>query len=240
MPHPALSVANLSVRFGDHQVLHDVSFTVAPGEVYALLGGNGAGKSTTIAALLGLIAPAGGSVAIDGIDPIGDPPRARSRVAYVPENVALYDHLSAVENAEYFLALARQPATRDAITDALDRAGLQRDAHDRRLAGFSKGMRQKVAIGIALLREVPALVLDEPTSGLDPSASADFHGLIGGLRDRGVGVLMVTHDLLGAADVADRIGILAQGRIVREERPADGPDRYDLGALHRHFVREAA
>ena len=240
MAPPVLSVSSLSVRFGDHQVLEDVSFTVAPGEVYALLGSNGAGKSTTIAALLGFVPRAGGSVAIDGIDPVREPERARARVAYIPENVALYDHLTAVENAEYFLALARQPATGPAVIEALGRAGLQPAAHHRRLSQFSKGMRQKVAIGIALLREVPALVLDEPTSGLDPSASEELHGLIGGLRDRGVGVLMVTHDLLGAADVADRIGILDRGRVVREERPGDGADRYDLGTLHRSFGRVAA
>ena len=153
----------------------------------------------------------------------------------MPENVALYEHLSAIENARYFLTLAGQPRERGRVEEALERAGLQPDAWDRRLGGYSKGMRQKVAIAIATLREVPVLLLDEPTSGLDPRATTDFNRLMSDLRGRGVAILMVTHDMLGAVDVADRIGVLDNGSIVREEA-ASGPDRYDLRALHDHFA----
>ena len=229
----------LKVAYGSNEVLRGLDLCVRAGELYALLGGNGAGKSTILNAFLGFVAPSAGDVRVAGIDPAADPDGARRRLAYVPENVALYEHLTAIENAQYFLTLGGQPRDRAAIEQALDRAGLQREAHDRRLGGYSKGMRQKVAIAIATLREVPLLLLDEPTSGLDPRATSDFNGLMSDLRARGVAILMVTHDMLGAVDVADRIGVLDAGRIVREER-ASGPERYDLRALHGHFARELA
>jgi ABC-2 type transport system ATP-binding protein len=175
-----------------------------------------------------------GTISVCGTDPGRDPDGARRRIAYLPENVALYEHLTAVENADYLLALSRDPQQRSAITDAFAAAGLQERAWHERLGGFSKGMRQKVAIAVALLRRVPVLLLDEPTSGLDPRATADFNGLLATVRDRGTAVLMVTHDLLSAADVADRIGFLEHGRIV-EEVAASGADRFDLRALHARF-----
>ncbi len=125
---------------------------------------------------------------------------------------------------------------RDAMDTALGAAGLQREARDRRVSGFSKGMRQKVAIAMAALRDVPVLLLDEPTSGLDPRATADFNAQLGVLKARGTAILMVTHDLLGAADCADRIGFLANGRIVEEVRPGEG---IDVMALHHRYGERA-
>ena len=231
---PAIHIQHLRVGYGTHRVLDGLSLEVPAGSITALLGGNGAGKSTTLSALLGFARAESGTIAVCGIDPGADPDGARRRIAYLPENVALYEHLSAVENADYLLALAGDPQPRGAITDALAAAGLQARAWDQRLGGFSKGMRQKVAIAVALLRRVPVLLLDEPTSGLDPRATADFNGLLARVRDRGTAVLMVTHDLLSAADVADRIGFLDGGRIV-EEVAASGPERFDLRALHARF-----
>ena len=176
-----------------------------------------------------------GTVLVAGIDPGTNPDAARRRMAYLPENVALYEHLSAVENADYLLALSDERKERGAITEALAAAGLQQRAWDQRLGGFSKGMRQKVAIAVALLRDVPVLLLDEPTSGLDPRATADFNALVQAVRDRGTAVLMVTHDLLSAADVADRIGFLEAGRIT-DEAEARGPQRFDVRALHARFA----
>lgn len=230
-----LEAEGLAVAYSEASVLRGVDLTVRGGEVYALLGGNGAGKSTMLNAFLGFVRPSAGRVSVAGVDPVREPNEARRRLAYVSENVALYEHLSAIENARYFLTLAGQPRAQDAIEAALKRAGLGRDAWHRRLGGYSKGMRQKVAIAVAALREVPVLLLDEPTSGLDPRATADFNRLMTDLRGRGVAILMVTHDLLGAVDVADRIGVLDRGRIVREEA-ASGPDRYDLRTLHDHFA----
>ena len=235
---PEIAMEDAVLHYGAHRVLDGLTLSMAAGEIYALLGGNGAGKSTTLSALLGFVRVDGGRVRVGGIDPAADPDAARRRIAYLPENVALYEHLSAVENADYLLALSGTPRERTAITDALAAAGLQERAFDQRLGGFSKGMRQKVAIAVALLREVPVLLLDEPTSGLDPRATADFNALLHAVRARGTAVLMVTHDLLSAADVADRIGFLEGGRIVAEVA-AEGKDRFDVRALHDRFAGAA-
>ncbi len=234
-PPPVVDIAGLSVSFDGKSVLSGLDLRVAPGSLYALLGGNGAGKSTTLSVLLGFLEPDAGQVQVAGITPWQDPDRARAQLAYLPENVALYEHLSAIENADYLLSLAGRRHDTATIGEALRAAGLQESAWRQRLGGFSKGMRQKVAIAIALMREVPLLLLDEPTSGLDPGASADFHGLLDAVRARGTAVLMVTHDLMGAVDVADRIGVLEHGRIVHEADRAG----FDLAALHAHFSGRA-
>lgn len=234
-PAPLLDITDVVAGYGQRDVLQGLTLQVAPGDIYALLGANGAGKTTTISLLLGFVQARAGHVRVGGIDPTADAAGARRQIAYIPENVALYEHLSACENLAYLLDLAGQTASDTAVREALSAAGLASAAHDRRVAGFSKGMRQKVAIALALARHVPALLLDEPTSGLDPQASAEFSRLLGELRTRGVAVLMVTHDLLGAADVADRIGFLLAGKLV-EEVAAQGPDRFDVRALHRHYA----
>lgn len=234
-----INIDRLTVSFGAHRVLDELTLAAARGTITALLGGNGAGKSTTLAALLGFVRAEAGSVSVYGIDPAADPDGARRRIAYLPENVALYEHLSAVENADYLLALSGERQPRGAITDAFAAAGLQERAWDQRLGGFSKGMRQKVAIAVALLRRVPVLLLDEPTSGLDPRATADFNALVSAVRDRGTAVLMVTHDLLSAADVADRIAFLEGGRVA-DDIAANGAERFDVRALHARFQAVAA
>jgi ABC-2 type transport system ATP-binding protein len=235
-PSP-IQISSLVIERGARRVLDDLALSVSSGEIYALLGGNGAGKSTTLAALLGFLKPVSGTLSVSGIDPATSPEAARHKIAYLPENVALYEHLSARENVDYFLALAGENHSIDEREAAFDAAGLQEDARDRRLSGFSKGMRQKVAIALAVVRQVPVLLLDEPTSGLDPRATADFNTLIGRLKERGTAILMVTHDLLGAADCADRIGFLDAGRIVEEVARADG---YDVMALHRRYGEAVA
>ena len=232
-PVPIL-IDQLSLSYGAQRVLDGLSLSIPAGSITALLGGNGAGKSTTLAALLGFATASSGTIMVCGIDLGSDPDAARRRIAYLPENVALYDHLSAIENADYLLALAGERQDRAAISEALGAAGLQERAWNQRLGGFSKGMRQKVAIAVALLRQVPVLLLDEPTSGLDPRATGDFNALLAAVRDRGTAVLMVTHDLLSAADVADRIAFLEVGRVAHEVA-AYGPDRFDVRALHARF-----
>ena len=234
---PCVHLADVHLSYGSHMVLRGLDLEIRAGEIYALLGGNGAGKSTTLSVLLGFARPHAGKVRVADLDPVAQADAARRRIAYLPENVALYEHLTAVENADYLLALSGEPQSRDAIVGAFQAAGLQDRAWDQRLGGFSKGMRQKVAIAVALLREVPVLLLDEPTSGLDPRATADFNGLLANVRERGTAVLMVTHDLLSAADVADRIGFIDAGRIIDEAR-VTGDERFDLRALHARFAGE--
>lgn len=232
-----LAIRDATIERAGRAIVHDLSLTVAAGEIFALLGGNGAGKSTTLAAIMGFLPPASGSIDVAGANPAQRPALARQKIAYLPENVALYDHLSATENIAYFMALAGAEPSRDAIVEALREAGLATEAHDRRVAAFSKGMRQKVAIALAMLREAPLLLLDEPTSGLDPRATADFTALLNTMRAKGRAILMVTHDLLGAADCADRIGFLDAGRLVEVITVADG---VDVLALHRRYGESKA
>ncbi len=234
---PAIAINHLVIERGGRRVLDNLSLAVEPGEIYALLGGNGAGKSTTIAALLGFLTATSGSLQVADTNPALDVRSARRNIAYLPENVALYEHLSARENIEYFLALTGESHSVAEVEAALDAVGLQTDGRHRRLAGFSKGMRQKVAIALAVVRRSPVLLLDEPTSGLDPRATTDFNVLLANLKARGAAILMVTHDLLGAADCADRIGFLDAGRIVEEVHRAQG---YDVVALHRRYGEAAA
>lgn len=232
-----VDIAGLSVERGGKSVLNSLSLSIAAGEIYALLGGNGAGKSTTLSTLLGFLKPSSGSAKVAGIDPALEAEAARHKIAYLPENVALYEHLTARENVDYFLALAGEAHSNEEIEAAFDAAGLQGEARSRNLSGFSKGMRQKVAIALAVVRQVPILLLDEPTSGLDPRATADFNALLSTLKARGTAILMVTHDLLGAADCADRIGFLDAGRIVEEVNREHG---YDVMALHRRYGEAVA
>jgi ABC-2 type transport system ATP-binding protein len=235
-----LEAADLVVSRGGRQVLRGINFSVAAGEVYGLLGGNGVGKSTTLLTFLGLLEPASGRVRVNGTDVRKDPSAARRAIAYLPESASLYEHLNARENLEYFLGLAGEVPAADRIDAALDRVALRAEARDQRLGSYSKGMRQKVAIALAILRDSGILLLDEPTSGLDPTAIDEFHDLVRGLADSHKAILMVTHDVYGACQVADRIGLLRDGELVGEFRSGDG-QRIDTEIVHRAFSgREAA
>lgn len=211
-----LCAKNLTKDHGAHRALDDVNFTVGPGEVYCLLGANGAGKSTTIKLFLGFLKPTSGCAEVDGLDPQQEPQAVRRRLLYIPETVALYDELTGYENLDYFARLAgvadRSPAR---LRESLTEAGLTSDAFNRRVGHYSKGMRQKVGIALAIIKEAKALLLDEPSSGLDPEASAEFHELLMRQRDRGAAILMATHDLFRAREVATTIGIMQAGRLRR-------------------------
>jgi len=231
----ALEAYGLEVAYKARPVLCGLNLSVRRGEIYALLGGNGAGKSTTLNAFLGFVRPQAGKVRVCGVEVGADLPSARAQLAYVPENVALYEHLTARENIDYFMRLAAVTGnTGSAVEQALTAVSLEPEAWDRRLIGFSKGMRQKVAIALALARSVPVLLLDEPNTGLDPQASSEFNRLLQSLRAQGVAIFMVTHDLLSAAEVADRIGFLSGGKIA-DEFAATGPERFDVRDLYRRY-----
>jgi ABC-2 type transport system ATP-binding protein len=234
-----LQAEQLRVQRGGKEVLAGVSFAVARGEVYGLLGGNGAGKSTTLATFLGFLPAASGRVLVNGKDVATDIVEARRAIAYLPEAASLYEHLDARENLDYFLQLADVRCSEADIEAALDRVSLVADARGLKLRGFSKGMRQKVAIALALLRDTDILLLDEPTSGLDPTAIDEFHDLVRGLADAGKAILMVTHDVYGACQVADRIGLLRGGHLVDQvDAPAGG--RINTETVHRAFSAKAA
>ena len=231
----SLEAAALSVSRGGRSVLRRVSFAVQPGETYALLGGNGAGKSTTLLTFLGFLRPDSGAARVLGRQVETDIAAARRAIAYLPESAALYDHLDARENLQYLLDLGGSRARGADIERALDEVALPDAARSRRLAVHSKGMRQKVALALALLRDSEVLLLDEPTSGLDPLAIDEFHALVRRLAADGKAVLMVTHDLYGACRSADRIGLLRDGELVQEfVAPTDG--HIDMSVVHQVFA----
>ena len=235
MKKSVLTAQGLCVDRGGRQVLQDVNFSVGEGEVFALLGGNGAGKSTTLLTFLGFIQPSEGKVSINGQDVHENKATIRQQTAYLPESASLYTHLSARENLRYFLKLAGVTRSSDEIEQALDTVSLAQDARSRRLGSYSKGMRQKVAIALAILRNTPVLLLDEPTSGLDPVAIDEFNAILMKLSEAGTTVLMVTHDVYGACHVARRVGLLQQGQMVGIfEAPEHG--QISAEALHQTFA----
>lgn len=220
---PRLEAVNLSKRYEDGVLaLDNVSFKINPGTIYAMLGGNGAGKTTTINLFLNFIEPSEGEARINGIVAHKDPLAAKQNIAYVSENVMLYPNFTAIQNLDFFAKLGgKNDYSKDDYRDVLLRVGLDESAHNKRLKGFSKGMRQKCGIAIAILKDAPAILLDEPTSGLDPSAGLEFTRLLKDLRSEGKAILMSTHDIFRAKDVADTIGIMKQGRLVMERDAAE-------------------
>jgi ABC-2 type transport system ATP-binding protein len=235
-----LEARSISLVREGNTVLDGVSFAVAKGEIFALLGGNGAGKSSTLLTFLGFLAPSGGEVLVNGRSVGSDVAAARNAIAYLPEAASLYGHMTAYENLDYFLDLAGKSASRAEIDIALGRVALPQEARTRRLQSYSKGMRQKTAIALALLRQTPILLLDEPTSGLDPVAIDEFHDLVKALAEGGQTVLMVTHDVYGACQVADRVGLLRHGKLVGSFAAENG-QRIDTETVHAAFAgREAA
>ena len=222
---------NVTKRYGAKAAVADLSLSVGKGDVLCLLGPNGAGKTTTLKMILGLVEPSQGEVRVCDVDVVASPDEARRRVAYIPEMVALHEAFSGRENLRYFAALVGgADLTEDHLALCLARAGLQEDAWDKRLAGYSKGMRQKVGVAIALAKGAELLVLDEPTSGLDPKAAFDFAALMREVAANGAGVIMATHDLFRAKDMGTQVMIIAEGRKVREIDPGQSTYKEIEGA----------
>jgi len=214
-----LEAVNLSKRYEDGVLaVDDVSFRVRPGEVFAMLGGNGAGKTTTINLFLNFIEPTSGETRINGIATHKEPLEAKQYVAFVSENVMLYGNFTALQNLDFFARLGgRKDINSDLLQETLIRVGLPEETHQKRLKEFSKGMRQKCGIAIAILKDAPAILLDEPTSGLDPKAAFDFLRLLENLRAEGKAVLMSTHDIFRAREVADTVAIMKSGRLIMQK-----------------------
>ncbi|QCZ92515.1 ABC transporter ATP-binding protein [Salinimonas iocasae] len=238
MSDVVIEASNLCVKVRSRKILNNVSFSAKEGEVIALLGGNGAGKSTTVKTFLGLMKPSSGEAKLIGQNIHTSSELVREKVAYLPESVMLYGHLTAFENIRYFLSLSGRPKSDDAIASSLKRVALQESAWHTKFDRYSKGMRQKTAIALALLRDAPILFLDEPTSGLDPVAIDEFNRLISQLSAQGSTILMVTHDVYGACHVANNIGLLRDGQIVGMfEAPEEG--YIDSEVVHEAFIRDA-
>jgi len=235
---PVLEAIGVTKHYGTLSALDGLSFAIPPGEVFCLLGANGAGKTTLINCFLGFVTPTDGSVRVGGLDVSRHALETKRLIGYVPEQVMLYRELSGLENLRFFSRLAggRERADEDLLR-LLERVRLSRSDACRRLATYSKGMRQRVGLAIALAKEAAALLLDEPASGLDPKAASEFSHLVKELSGEGVAVLMTTHDLFRARRTGSRVGIMRQGRLIRT-LDRDELDRTDLEAVYLDAMQD--
>ena len=215
-----LEAINLSKKYGGHEVLTDLNLSVALGEIFCLLGANGAGKTTTINLFLGFIKPTSGQASISGVtvDPGG---ATNQMIAYIPEVVQLYGNMNGLENLKFFSQLSGHQHTKDELTTLLSKAGLKTEDHQKKLSHYSKGMRQKVGIAIALSKNAKAIFMDEPTSGLDPQATDDFTTICKELASEGKSIFMATHDIFNALNVGNRVGIMKEGKLVYSSETSD-------------------
>ena len=213
---PVLEAVDLTKRYEDGIIALDhVSFSVHPGQIYVMLGANGAGKTTAINLFLNFIEPSEGEARINGIPTHKEPLKAKKKVAYVSENVMLYPNFTALQNLDYFTRLGGTNGySKQDYREVLLRVGLEEESHEKKLKDFSKGMRQKCGIAIAIMKQAPAILLDEPTSGLDPKAGHEFVQLLKSLRDEDRAILMATHDIFRAKAIADFVGIMNKGCLV--------------------------
>ncbi len=225
----------LTKCFINFWALQGISLKVRPGEVLALLGPNGAGKTTTIRILSAVLKPTSGRAVVCGHDVVADAPRVRSLVGVLTELPGLYDRMSARSYLEFFGELHRVPRDllKGRLNDLLDHFGLGPVA-DRRLGTLSKGLRQKVALIRALVHDPRVLFLDEPTSAMDPASARQVREFIAGLRRADRAIIISTHNLPEAELLADRIAVVAQGRLVAEgtapelKRLFAGPPTFEL------------
>ncbi len=198
---------NLVRRFGDRVAVSDLSFSASAGEILGFLGPNGAGKTTTIRMLSGMIAPTSGSAEVMGIDPARRPEDVHSVIGLLPEVPGFYGRLSAERNLRYFAEFYSGIDGTRQVARYLERLGLA-DRKNDRVAGFSKGMKQRLSLARALLHEPVVVFLDEPTAGLDPEVARAFRALIGELRDEGRTIFVSTHNLTEAEELCDRVAVV--------------------------------
>jgi ABC-2 type transport system ATP-binding protein len=209
----AIEVRNLTRRFGDFVAVNDISFDVRAGEIFGFLGSNGAGKSTTIRMLCGLLRPTSGTAIVGGVDVTKDPEGVKRRIGYMSQRFSLYEKLTVDQNITFWGGIYGLSNDRLAARRAfvLDMAGLR--GRDNMLTGaLSAGWRQRLALGCAILHEPPIVFLDEPTGGVDPLSRRQFWRLIDDLSRAGVAVLVTTH-YLDEAEHCHRIAIIQAGRL---------------------------
>jgi ABC-2 type transport system ATP-binding protein len=234
-----LQAIDLTKRYEDQQLALDaLNLEIKEGEIFFLLGANGAGKTTTINLFLNFIEPTGGRALINGIDVTKEPLESKKYVSYVSENVMLYGNFTARQNLDFFAKLGgKTNLTRDDYYMRMREVGLQEEAFEKKLKTFSKGMRQKVGLTIAIIKDAPNILLDEPTAGLDPKAAAELLQILVNLKRQGKSILMCTHDIFRAKNIADRVGIMKEGRLVmvrtREEFMED-----DLEKIYMNYMQE--
>lgn len=226
--NPVIQTDHLKRVFGDVHALEDVSLEVQRGEVFGFLGHNGAGKTTTIRILNGVLGATAGSVRVLGLDPIQDGPALRRRTGVLTENPSLDERMTAVENLRFYADLNNVPA--DAVKPRIDQLLADFELADRateRVSGYSKGMKQRLALARPLLHNPEVIYLDEPTAGLDPVAALHVRQLITHLsEEEGRTIFLCTHNLVEAQRLCHRVAVLEQGKLIALGTPAELAARF--------------
>jgi ABC-2 type transport system ATP-binding protein len=233
-----IQAIDLTKRYEDGLLALDhLNLNIQPGQIYCLLGANGAGKTTTINLFFNFISPTSGTAMINSIDCTKNPLDAKKYAAYVSENVMLYGNFTARQNLDFFTKLAgRKDLKKEDYHMVMREVELPERVFEQRVKTFSKGMRQKLGIAIAILKQAPALLLDEPTAGLDPKAAAEFVKLLFRLRNEGKAILMSTHDVFRAKEIADVVGIMKEGHLIME-RTKEELQYEDLEKLYLKYMQ---
>ena len=230
-----IKLDSISKIFKDQKALDNLCLYVDSGEIYGLLGANGAGKSTTLNLVLGFLEVDSGSIELR--DPSSNSKIGSHEIGYIPENVHLYPYLSGLENLDYFSKLAGLAYTANELSEFLTKCGLEQHAHQKRTSEYSKGMRQKVGIAIAYAKNAKVYLLDEPASGLDPLASNELSELLKKLASNGATILMASHDIFRVRETCHRIGILKKGKLVKEIDSRDVSSN-ELENIYLNFMKD--
>jgi len=234
-----LETKDLTKKYEDGLLALDhLNLRVEPGEIFCMFGANGAGKTTAINLILGFIPPTEGTAFVEGVDVVKEPLKSKEHISFVSENVMLYGNFSAYQNLDYFSRLAgKRNLKKTDYADVMSRVGLQKKAFDMRVKNFSKGMRQKLGIAFAILKDAPNLILDEPTSGLDPKSGKEFLDLLLELKAREKSIFISSHDIFRAKFIADRVGFMLQGKLVMMKTSEDLQGE-DLNKLYLEYMHE--
>jgi len=228
-----IRLKKVSKSFKENKALDNLTLSVDSGEIYGLLGANGAGKSTTLNLLLGFIKAESGSIEILDSE---KKKINKDQIGYIPENVNLYPYLSGKENLDYFCKLAGLKFDSSQLSNLLLDCSLEIDAHNKLTSEYSKGMRQKVGIAIALAKNASIYLLDEPASGLDPMASNELSEILKKLSSRGATILMASHDLFRVRETCDKIGIIKNGSLIKEMSSKDVSSN-ELENIYLNFMQ---
>ena len=234
-----LEAKDLTKKYEDGLLALDhLNLKIEPGEIFCMFGANGAGKTTAINLFLGFIQPSEGTALIEGVDVVKEPLKSKEYVAFVSENVMLYGNFTAYQNLDYFSKLAgKRNLSRADYAEVMKKVGLQEEAFDMRTKNFSKGMRQKLGIAVAILKDTPNLILDEPTSGLDPRSGQEFLELLLELKAKEKSIFISSHDIFRAKYIADRVGFMLQGKLVMM-KTSDELKGEDLNKLYVEYMQE--